>query len=64
MKTKMEEGLQRNLSFESPEEKRKRLNNSIREARATGRSFTEEESEFIDKETEEDMNDRKRTHIS
>jgi hypothetical protein len=58
------EGLQRDLSFESPEEKRSRLNGSIKEARASGRTLTEEESEFIDEEIEENLEDRRQTHIN
>jgi len=46
-------GQQTSLNFESPEETKQKLVNSIREARRTGRKFTDEESKFI----EEEMND-------
>ena len=51
-----------NFKFETPEEKRKRLVQSILEKRGTGASLTEEEKEFIKLEEEEDKEDLRRTY--
>jgi hypothetical protein len=55
---------QGDLNFETPEETSQRLVSSIREARTTGRNFTEEEQSFINQQAEEDRLEIKHTYRS
>jgi hypothetical protein len=56
MKQRLPTEEQPNLNFESPEQKRKRLIESIRRKRETRVQFTAEESDFLDQERDENRN--------